>query len=68
MWCSERTNLPREAAEAALAQTLKDKVEAAYMRSDLLEGLSRLMQAWADFMDKPSAKRGNVVPLNAATS
>ena len=36
-WCAEATNAPRELAEAALAHTLKDKVEAAYQRGDLLE-------------------------------
>lgn len=67
MWAGERTNFPREVAEAALAHTLKDKVEAAYMRSDLLEVRSRLMQQWADFLDNPPAEEGgNVVQLRAS--
>ena len=67
MWAGERTNFPREVAEAALAHTLRDKVEAAYMRSDLLEVRARLMQQWADFLDKPSTKDGgNVVPIAVA--
>ena len=36
-WCAEATNYPREVAEAALAHTLADKVEAAYRRGDLME-------------------------------
>jgi len=31
-WCAEATNTPRELAEAALAHTLRDRVEAAYRR------------------------------------
>ena len=66
MWAGERTNFPREVAEAALAHTLKDKVEAAYMRSDLLEVRARLMQQWADFLDTPPAEEGdNVVDMLA---
>jgi hypothetical protein len=33
--------------EAALAHTIKDKAEAAYARSDLLEKRRPLMDAWA---------------------
>ena len=33
-WAQERTNFPREVAEAALAHAIKDKAEAAYARSD----------------------------------
>ena len=34
---------PREVVEAALAHTVRDKVEAAYARSDLFERRHRLM-------------------------
>lgn len=54
-WAAERTAYPRELAEAALAHTNADKVEAAYLRSDLIEKRRGLMQAWADFCDTPSA-------------
>ena len=33
IWAQERTNIPREIAEAALAHTIKDKAEAAFSRS-----------------------------------
>jgi len=36
-WAAEETTAPREVAEAALAHTLADKVEAAYRGSDLFE-------------------------------
>ncbi|EOO0663450.1 integrase, partial [Escherichia coli] len=37
-------------AERALAHTLKNKVEAAYHRTDLLEQRVPMMQAWADYV------------------
>ena len=45
-WAAERTNHPREVAEAALAHTLRDKIEAAYQRGDLLDKRRRLMAEW----------------------
>ena len=45
-WCGE-TEQPRELAEQALAHVNPNRVEAAYMRSDLFERRRRLMQAWA---------------------
>lgn len=48
-WAAERTNFPREVAEAALAHTIENKVEAAYRRSDLFAKRAALMNAWADF-------------------
>lgn len=50
-WAAERTNYPREVCEHALAHQLKDKAEAAYQRSDMLEKRARLMQDWAKFCD-----------------
>jgi len=51
-WAAEQTNFPREVAEAALAHKLKDKTEAAYQRSDVLEKRAKLMQAWADYCSR----------------
>ena len=53
-WVAERTEYPRELAEQALAHTLESKVEAAYLRSDLLERRRPLMQDWADFASSNS--------------
>ncbi|MDE2580911.1 MAG: integrase arm-type DNA-binding domain-containing protein [Rhodospirillales bacterium] len=61
-WCAEATNYPRELAEAALAHTLRDKVEAAYQRGDMMEKRRRLMAEWATFCGRPQAA-GEVVPL-----
>ena len=54
-WCSEQ-GYARDVAERALAHTVKDKVEAAYHRTDLLEQRRPMMQAWADFVH-PSTKK-----------
>ncbi len=54
-WTQEKTNYPREIAEAALAHSLKDKAEAAYARSDLLEKRAELMEAWAQFISTNSS-------------
>ena len=54
-WAAEETDTPREIAEAALAHTLENKVEAAYRRTDFLAKRRDLMTAWADFC-VPSAK------------
>jgi hypothetical protein len=37
-----------------LAHTIKDKVEAAYHRTDLLEQRRPLMDAWARFITTPA--------------
>ena len=62
VWAQERTNIPREICEAALAHTLKDKAEAAYARSDLFEKRRELMHAWARFLNPAPA---DVVSLDA---
>jgi integrase len=46
-WAGETRPEGREVVEAALAHTIKDKAEAAYARSDLLEKRRPLMDAWA---------------------
>lgn len=47
-WASEQTNFPNAVCEAALAHTIKDKVEAAYHRTDLFERRRELMTQWAN--------------------
>ncbi len=48
-WCSEH-GYARDLAEKALAHTLKNKVEAAYNRTDLLEQRRGMMADWANFV------------------
>lgn len=53
-WAAERSTLPGEVAEAALAHAIPNKVEAAYRRTDFLEKRRRLMQAWGAWCDGES--------------
>lgn len=46
VWAGETTTYPREVVEAALAHTIRDKVEAAYARTDLLERRRPMMEEW----------------------
>ena len=48
-WTAEATAFPRDVCEAALAHVNADKVESAYLRSDLFERRRALMQDWAEF-------------------
>ncbi len=45
-WASEN-GYPRDLAERALAHTVKNQVEAAYHRTDLVEQRRAMMEAWA---------------------
>ncbi len=49
-WAAERTDHPREVVEAALAHVVQNKVEAAYLRTDLFERRRRLMEEWAAYL------------------
>ncbi|MBN9452930.1 MAG: integrase arm-type DNA-binding domain-containing protein [Bosea sp.] len=60
-WAGDATSFQREVIEQALAHQLKDKVEAAYRRSDALEKRRRLMDAWAGFCSRPPAVKGDNV-------
>ena len=50
-WAAERTSIPREVVEAALAHTVQNPTEAAYARSDLFERRRRLMNDWAAYLN-----------------
>ena len=49
-WAMERTDIPREVCEMALAHNVGTAVEQAYSRSDLLEKRTALMDQWAAFL------------------
>lgn len=53
-WAGEKTDTPREVAEAALAHTVGNSAELAYRRGDALEKRRKLMKAWAEFCGSPS--------------
>jgi integrase len=65
-WTAETTGFPREVAEAALAHTLEDKVEAAYRRGDLFDKRRALMNAWGSFCANIYVRsEGNIFVLHA---
>jgi integrase len=49
-WCALEAKVPDRIAEAALAHVDKDRVQAAYLRSNFVEERRKLMQSWADFI------------------
>ena len=49
-WAAECTDAPREVCELALAHVNRDRVEAAYRRSDLFERRRILMNDWAAYV------------------
>ena len=53
-WCGD-TGQPREVAEAALAHTIRNKAEAAYARTDLLDRRRAMMDAWSAYLNGPPA-------------
>lgn len=48
-WVADQTNYPGDVAEAALAHTVSNKVEAAYRRTDFLAKRRELMRDWDQY-------------------
>ena len=69
-WAAEQTAYPREVVEQALAHVNADKVEAAYLRSDLFERRRELMADWATHCEskkkKPKASSARLVVVGEA--
>lgn len=63
-WAAETTSFPHDICEAALAHSIKNKVEAAYQHSDLLVKRAALMSQWATYCSKKPAK-ATVIDLAA---
>jgi integrase len=62
-WASDETNFERDVIEACLTHVIGDKLEAAYRRSDFYSKRTRLMAAWADFVEGKTD--ANVISLHA---
>lgn len=62
-WAAESTTYANELSEMALAHTIKDRVEAAYRRGNMLERRRPMMEAWGRFC---SGAGGKVVRLATA--
>ena len=66
-WAADQTAFPREVIEHALAHQLKDKAEAAHLRSDLMPKRAKLMKAWAEYCNHATSDKDNVTPTNKGT-
>jgi len=62
-WAHE-AGFPSDAIERQLAHAPADKVKAAYLRSEFIDARTKMMQAWADWLDA-SAATADVIPLHA---
>lgn len=62
-WVSEYTNHSQEVAEAALAHTIRNKVEAAYRRGDLFLKRRVLMEDWSKFCHTNKNQHGVVLEI-----
>lgn len=62
-WAADCTSYPREVIENALAHQLKDKAEAAYLRSNMMPKRVKLMKAWADYCATVPEEADNVTPI-----
>ena len=65
-WAAEQTSFPREVIESALAHQLRDKAEAAYFRSNLLNKRRELMNMWGEYMKKPLVQEAEVIQLSTS--
>jgi integrase len=65
-WAAEQTSFPSEVVEMALAHAVGNKVENAYRRTDLFERRRRLMDAWAEYCERPTSTSAEVIPIRAS--
>lgn len=64
-WCADCTTYPRDLAEQALAHALKDKTEAAYLRTKMVEKRRALMNDWGKRCATPDQTTAAVVPIRS---
>jgi integrase len=62
-WCAENAAVPREIAEACLGHAVGSRVEAAYLRSDVLNRRRAVMAAWSGFLTVSVATEGRRMVL-----
>ena len=67
-WSAEQTNFPREVCEASMAHKLKDKTEAAYFTSDVLEKRAALIGQWATYCNTKLKKKATVTSIQTSAS
>lgn len=65
-WAGDKTNYPRDLAEAALAHTVSNQVEAAYRRGTALEKRRAMMNEWGKYVFSEMSKKST--PKTGETS
>ncbi len=65
-WAAEKTNFSRAVCEMALAHTVANKTEAAYLRGDLFDKRRALMDTWAKYATTSADDK--VVTLRASNA
>ena len=65
-WVADKTAFPREVAEAALAHTNQNEVEAAYQRGSMVEKRRRMMDAWGAYCSSSSGAKVVFLPPRIA--
>jgi integrase len=65
-WAAEQTTYASEVVEKALAHAIRNDVEAAYRRGDLLEKRRQLLRSWEGFITQAATSPAEVVPLRAS--
>jgi len=61
-WSGKITSFPRDVAEMALAHVIENKVEATYRRGDLFAKHRKMMQEWANYLDKKKSG-AEIIPI-----
>ena len=56
-WSGEVSSFPRDVAEMALAHVIENKVEAAYRRGNLFAKRRKMMQEWADYLERLKTRK-----------
>jgi integrase len=64
---AERLNVDESVIEAQLAHSVKDSLGRAYNRTEFIEQRRKMMQTWADYLDR-LRKGADVVPLRTGTA
>jgi integrase len=62
---AEKLNVPEQVIEAQLAHTVKDSLGNAYNRTEWLKERTKMMQRWADYLERLKVG-ADVIPLKAA--
>jgi len=65
-WAAEQTAFASDVVEKALAHTIRNPVEAAYRRGDLLDKRRQLIRTWECYCGQPREFGGEVISLRVS--